>query len=531
MLQGNPGAVCARPRSVCLVADGPGCLTPADGAERSRAGQLRDAGRQVHVLYCGPGAAAARRRAWEAGLGFSTLAAGEVPGPFRTPNVFGDCHADRSDQVRHVLLSLLRKCPFDVIEFAAGGGLGFRAVQAKRAGLGFEDVCLAVRLDTCGPWRRDQEHRWPDDVEDLAVDYAERFAFEHADAQVYPCPALRDYVRRLGWAVRDDTPLKTDVDNQGFGRPGAERVDASATPLVSVVIPYYNLGAFLPAALASLAAQTYPNLDVLVIDDGSTDPSSVRVFDEMRSLYPRYRFLRQTNAGIGATRNRGLREARGDYFVPMDADNVARPDMVERFVAAMSRNPDAGALTCYFLAFAEGDPVKLSRCLYAHRPTGGPHTLASLRNVYGDGNAVFRAAALRAVGGFETDRDTSFEDWEVFVKLVNAGRRVGVIPDHLFYYRHRASGFSRVTDGYRNHQRVLRQFLSLERLPAAERAVLWTALHGFQRRSERLAARQRGLTYRLADGLAVPLRCVKGGLSWLLRSGRRAWGGLTRSAG
>src|SRR5262245_44831772 len=93
MLQGNPVAVCARPPSVCLVADGPGCLTPADGAGPSRAGQFRDAGREVHVLYCGPGAAAARRRAWQDGLGFSTLDDAELPGPFRTPNVFGDCHA------------------------------------------------------------------------------------------------------------------------------------------------------------------------------------------------------------------------------------------------------------------------------------------------------------------------------------------------------------------------------------------------------------------------------------------------------
>ena len=131
---------------------------------------------------------------------------------------------------------------------------------------------------------------------------------------------------------------------------------------------------------------------------------------------------------------------------------------------------------------------------------------------------------MRAVGGYETDRDTSFEDWEVFVKLVNAGQQLGVIPDHLFYYRHREAGFSRVTDNYRNHQRVLRQFLRLECLPLAERAVLWQALVGFQLQAERLHGLRR---YRVADYLYAvcsKLPFVTAGLKGLLR----AWKTLTR---
>jgi hypothetical protein len=149
--------------------------------------------------------------------------------------------------------------------------------------------------------------------------------------------------------------------------------------------------------------------------------------------------------------------------------------------------------------------------------------------VYGDANAIYRTAALRAVGGYETDRETSFEDWEAFVKLVNAGRRVDVIPDHLFYYRHREAGFSRVTNDYLNRQRVLRQFCRAEALPDAERVVLWTALAGFQRRVEELTARQQLWRYRIIDGVQalcerVPgaKRCLRG----VLRSGRRAWEAL-----
>src|SRR5208282_32742 len=121
--------------------------------------------------------------------------------------------------------------------------------------------------------------------------------------------------------------------------------------------------------------------------------------------------------------------------------------------------PELGAATCYFLAFRESGDLARKEYAYACRPTGGPHVLASMRNVYGDATAIYRVSAFRSVGGYETDRDTSYEDWEAFVKLVQAGYRVDVVPEYLFYYRHLPNGFSRVTRAYANHQRVLRQFI------------------------------------------------------------------------
>jgi len=298
--------------------------------------------------------------------------------------------------------------------------------------------------------------------------------------------------------------------------------------LVTVVVPHFNLGRYLPAALHSLARQTYPHVEVLVIDDGSTEPVSVKMFERVQAQYPSFTFLRQRNAGVGATRNRGLEEAQGEYFIPLDADNVARSDMVERFVTAIVANPNLDAMTCYLLAFDEGVPLERERYLYACRPTGGPHTLACIRNVYGDGNAIFRTSALRAVGGYETDHDTSTEDWELFVKLVNAGSAVGVIPDHLLYYRHRSGSFTRRTNDYRNHQRVLRQFLRLEYLPTAERAVLWGALAGFHFQAEQ---HKELLRYRLADRLHALCNKVPfavNGLKWLVGCCGKAWDRMGR---
>lgn len=381
---------------------------------------------------------------------------------FAVRELHGESCAERSERVRHALEALHRERHFERIEFPVRGGFAFRAIQAKAAGLAFQDVTLAVRLDGTSRRDREREQRWPSTFDEVLTDFAERFAFEHADERIEPDAELSAFARQCGW------------------KPREPQAAATGDPLVSIGIAHYNLGAFLPLTLESLAAQTYANLEVIVIDDGSTDAASRAAFDALEAKYPLWRFFRQANVGIGATRNRCLELATGEFFIPVDADNLARPEMVEVFVRALQRNPHLAALSCYFLAFETREPTTFT---YALRPTGGPHALAGIRNVYGDANAIFRTSALRAVGGYEPDRGTSCEDWEAFVKLVHAGFALGVVPEHLFYYRHRPGGFSRSTNWYANHQRVLRQFAHSGSLPPAELLDVWSALLGFHQRA------------------------------------------------
>src|SRR5262249_13780597 len=129
--------------------------------------------------------------------------------------------------------------------------------------------------------------------------------------------------------------------------------------LVTVSVACGNEGSCLPETLASVAAQTYRNLEVLVIRHGSMDDASARVFETVRSRDSRFRFVNATSADRGPIRDCGLWEARGDYFIPLDAGTLACPDMVERFVAAMRRRPGMQAMTCYVLAL--GPPQDASR--------------------------------------------------------------------------------------------------------------------------------------------------------------------------
>jgi glycosyltransferase involved in cell wall biosynthesis len=121
---------------------------------------------------------------------------------------------------------------------------------------------------------------------------------------------------------------------------------------VSVIIPAYNHGRFLAEAAASVLAQTYGDLEVVVVDDGSTDdtPQVLAAFQD-----PRLHVIRTRNHGKSAARNRGLDEARGRYIAFLDADDRWRPRKLERQLAVLEQEPDVGLVFCDFLRFdAEG---------------------------------------------------------------------------------------------------------------------------------------------------------------------------------
>ncbi|MCS7045875.1 MAG: glycosyltransferase family 2 protein, partial [Gemmataceae bacterium] len=414
------------------------------------------------------------------------------------PNLTAALHA--SDHVMQALHEMHRHNGLNLIVFPDRGGLGFRTIQAKQTGQAFLDVRLGVAVFGTTAEQLRHRQQWLYDWRHLALDHAERYSLAHAD--VHFATDCESFMERTG-RIAPVTGLPP------------------SPPLVSVCVPYFNLGNYLEETLASVAAQTYPNLEVIVINDGSTDAESAAVFQRMRTTYPQFRYLEQANAGIGATRNRGLHESRGRYFLPVDADNILRPDMVERLVRGLEANAAIAALSCYFLAFSDvakaGASCPARSITYAVKPTGGPRVLGCWQNVYGDASALFRTETLRSIGGFTTDRDTSFEDWETFVRLVNAGFRVDVVPDFLFYYRHREDGFSRTTNGFRNLQRVLRRFAEIERLPAEERRLLWDWLVGSQQRLAELEG-QLLATSAPASRLSARVRRALG--RWLLRCRR-----------
>ncbi len=267
------------------------------------------------------------------------------------------------------------------------------------------------------------------------------------------------------------------------------RETPAATPLVSVIVPHYNLAEFLPETLASIEQQTYTNIETIVVDDGSTDPASLAFIDSLDR--PNLRVVRQANQGLSGARNTGVREARGEFILPVDADDLISPTFIEKAVRVMQREPELAYVTALVGYFRQSP----SRRFGGWVPLGLHRDLLPIHNCAGCCMAMFRAQAIRDAGGYSTDL-TSYEDWDLYCALAERGLHGAVIPDFMLHYRIRPDSLLRTEVEMRRqhlHARVLEKHPNL---PRDHSRVLRTML------SEQMEAgnlERAGLRYKIAD--------------------------------
>jgi hypothetical protein len=196
-------------------------------------------------------------------------------------------------------------------------------------------------------------------------------------------------------------------------RRGFPAGEPATPPLVSVVIPCWNQGHYLAEAIESVLAQTYPELELIVVDDGSRDNSF-----EVASRFPGVRCLRQPNRGVAAARNAGLAESEGHFTAFLDADDRLLPGALEVGMRALLATPGA--------AFAAGMPRDVGRDGEILREAVQPlvtrdHYLELLREcfIWSGSSLVYRRAALEAAGGFG-ERLEAADDYELYLKLARS---------------------------------------------------------------------------------------------------------------
>lgn len=204
-------------------------------------------------------------------------------------------------------------------------------------------------------------------------------------------------------------------------------------PTVSVVIPTYNRARFLPAAVASVRAQTYPCDEILIVDDGSVDDTP----EVVNALGAGVRLIRQANAGPAAARNRGIQEARGTLVAFLDTDDRWLPGKIEAQVDLFLRMPDLG-LACADMSVENGEGVCLVESNFRLRglyeefaALGGtpipnaPRRLLEL-NFVNTSTVLARRDLLQGLGGFDK-RLRYGEDLELWLRIA-AQRPVACVP-------------------------------------------------------------------------------------------------------
>ena len=215
---------------------------------------------------------------------------------------------------------------------------------------------------------------------------------------------------------------------------------SDSTPLVSVVIPTYNAAAFLTDTLDSVLAQTYTHLEVIVVDDGSTDTTP----HLLESYGDRICTLRQANAGQAAARNHGARAAHGELLAFLDSDDLWDPDKIANQVALLARFPKALAVYCDHRTIdTDGRLMAPSAALDHPRPSGNILRALLLGPcIVTPGLVLLRRHAFDASGGFdESSLMRGHEDYAFWLRLATQGPFI-YSPDTLVSYRrheHQAS--------------------------------------------------------------------------------------------
>jgi glycosyltransferase involved in cell wall biosynthesis len=229
------------------------------------------------------------------------------------------------------------------------------------------------------------------------------------------------------------------------------KATAYPRPLVSVIVPACNAAPYIQQTVSSVLEQTYTNLEVLVVDDGSTDETSA-VVRSISAEDSRVRLLHQANAGVAAARNYGIREARGEFIAPLDADDIWFPRKLERQVESM---------------VSAGSSVGLVYTWVAVIDSQGHIIESSVRNLQGDvlvdlvfsnfigcaSDPLIRRTCLEAVGGydpwFREQEAQGSEDWDLYLRLAEQCE-FRVVPEFLASYRRTPDSMSR-------------QYMSMER--------------------------------------------------------------------
>lgn len=220
-------------------------------------------------------------------------------------------------------------------------------------------------------------------------------------------------------------------------------------PLVSVIIPAFNAAGSIRLTLESVSAQTYPAIEVIVVDDGSSDATTA-IVEEFAANDPRFHLIRQQNAGVGAARNAGIGKARGKYVAPLDADDLWMPEKLEKQVACMEEFGDmTGLVYCWYTFIDEHSQFtgRSRQCRLAGRLR---HAMV-LVNLTGNASVpLFRASALKTVGLYLTRTEQGgvqgCEDWDLALRIAELFP-VYVVPEYLVAYRQNRSSMSLNVEG------------------------------------------------------------------------------------
>jgi glycosyltransferase involved in cell wall biosynthesis len=196
-------------------------------------------------------------------------------------------------------------------------------------------------------------------------------------------------------------------------------------PLISVVIPCFNDGNYLPETISKLSLQTNQSFEIIIVNDGSTDSNTLQVLDQLAEQ-PNITVLHKENGRMSSARNHGVNHAKGKYIAALDADDYFDPSFFAKAVAILEQEPTTAVVTSYIKYF--GNKTGISK------PRGG-NAFNFLFSNQCPACAMVRKDIWDKVGGYDESMKLGYEDWEFYIRITKLNMEVHLIPECLLFYR------------------------------------------------------------------------------------------------
>ena len=221
-------------------------------------------------------------------------------------------------------------------------------------------------------------------------------------------------------------------------------------PLISIVVPCYNQAVFLNEALDSILNQTYNNWECIIVNDGSPDQTK-EVVKHWLKKDDRFKYFFQCNKGVSSARNTGILESKGEFILPLDADDKISSEYVELAMEEFRAFPDLKLVYCEAEIFGDA-------CGNWHLEPFNLKKIVSSNMIFS--SAVYRKTDWERIGGYDEKMISGLEDWEFWISLLKDGGEVTKMNHTGFFYR--VKNESRNKGISNNQKKELYEYISVK---------------------------------------------------------------------
>ncbi len=213
-------------------------------------------------------------------------------------------------------------------------------------------------------------------------------------------------------------------------------------PLVSIAMPTCNHAHYLKQSVESAIAQDYPNIELIIIDDGSTD-NTVQVVESLRQRcserFIRFEFRSRSNKGVSITTQEALQWAQGEFFASLDSDDILKPNKISLLLPMLENEPELAGV------FAGNEAIDEQGRVFGVESSPARYfsfnEVITHMHTFSTPGQLLRTAAMKAVGGFQGC--STIQDWHMWLKLTEAGYPLKNVPDILVQYRYHDANISK----------------------------------------------------------------------------------------